>query len=69
MIIDLTSSKRVESTDQSSMAVALAERLKGVAQAFGNCEIRAEQTGQKSETVVVALYAWYVYHAKFRVQS
>ncbi|KAF2856579.1 hypothetical protein T440DRAFT_437396 [Plenodomus tracheiphilus IPT5] len=57
-VIDLTSSKRVEITDQSVMAIALAERLKGVAQAFAHCEAMVEQTGQKNDAVVLSLYAW-----------
>lgn len=63
-IIDLTSGKRIENTDQSAVVVALAERLKGIAQAFGNCEILAEQTGKKSDTEVAELYSWYVDHGQ-----
>lgn len=57
-VIDLTCSKGVEDTDQSAMVIALAERLKGIAQVFGHCEALVAQTGQKNDAVVLSLYAW-----------
>lgn len=63
-IIDLTSGKRVESADYSAMLLALADRLKGVAQAFDNfdnLDNLDKQPGQRNDLGVLELYAWLVY--------
>ena len=51
-VVELTSSKRIETTDQSAILLALADRLKGMAQALDY------QDGLGKHLSVMELYIW-----------
>ena len=57
-IVDLTCGKRAETTDQPTMLVALAERLRGMAQALGNPDGLESQIGKSDPAAISDLYAW-----------
>lgn len=56
-VIDLTSSKRTETTEQSAIVMALVERFKGIAQALCGLGV-AYDLGQANSLSVPELYAW-----------
>lgn len=57
-VVDLTSRMPIESSDQSAMLSVLAERLEGLAQAFGNHDHSDAQDGKANTLAVSELYAW-----------
>lgn len=57
-VVDLTSGKGVETTDPCGMLVALAERLRGMVQAFGNHDALELQTWRASTLTTSEIYAW-----------
>ncbi|KAF1947285.1 hypothetical protein EJ02DRAFT_139344 [Clathrospora elynae] len=57
-VIDLTSSKRIDTTEQSVMLPALIDRFKGIAQALDDNETVDKQPSRANSLSVVELYAW-----------
>jgi mediator of RNA polymerase II transcription subunit 12 len=57
-VIDLTSSKRTETTEQAVMLVALIERIKGITHALDDSNSLEKPLGRENGLSVSELYAW-----------
>ncbi|CAO2657656.1 Nn.00g037820.m01.CDS01 [Neocucurbitaria sp. VM-36] len=58
IVIDLTSSKRIETTEQSTMLIALVERFKGIAQTLSDLGSLSDHPSQANNLSVPELYSW-----------
>ncbi len=65
-VIDLTAGESSESTDQSTMLMALVERFKGVAQTMTSLTGSGNLSSQLDSATVSDLYTWYVDHRPAR---